>query len=116
MLEIKLNDAENSARIVVVGIGGAGNNAVNRMNTVMYESAAVQENLRKLKKFGFSVIEPSSGHLACGVTGKGKMPEPEVLFSFIEHESPYAEGKREGRRKACQRNAGFHSEVKGRVS
>lgn len=53
------------------------------MNTAMYESPVVQENLKRLKVYGYQIIEPASGHLACGDTGAGKMPEPEALLSYI---------------------------------
>ena len=56
------------------------------MNTHMYENAVVQSNISKLKEFGFEVIEPASGYLACGDTGKGKMPEPDVLMQYILRE------------------------------
>lgn len=56
------------------------------MNTAMYESLVVRENLERLKAYGYQVIEPASGHLACGDTGAGKMPEPEVLLSYILRE------------------------------
>lgn len=53
------------------------------MNTNMYENSIVQDNLKKLENYGFEVINPAVGYLACGDTGAGKMPEPEVLLSFI---------------------------------
>lgn len=53
------------------------------MNTAMYENPVLQDNLQILKKYGYQVLEPASGRLACGDTGKGKMPEPEELLSFI---------------------------------
>ena len=53
------------------------------MNTGMYENVATQDNLEVLRKRGISVMDPASGHLACGDTGAGKMPEPEELFSVI---------------------------------
>ncbi len=53
------------------------------MNTNMYENPIVQDNLHKLQSYGFEVIDPASGYLACGDTGAGKMPEPEVLLSHI---------------------------------
>ena len=56
------------------------------MNTAMYENSIVQENLSKLKAHGYEIIEPASGYLACGDTGKGKMVEPEVLYQYIEKE------------------------------
>ncbi len=46
------------------------------MNTNMYENPMTQKNLRELAARGFHIIEPASGHLACGVTGKGRLPEP----------------------------------------
>ena len=54
------------------------------MNTNMYENPVVQDNLKKLEHYGMEVIAPASGHLACGDSGAGKMPEPETLFSYIE--------------------------------
>lgn len=56
------------------------------MNTHMYENPITQENMEKLKSLGYKLIEPSSGYLACGDTGKGKMPEPEVLYECILQE------------------------------
>ncbi len=53
------------------------------MNTAMYENPVLQENLQKLKTCGYQVIEPASGHLACGDTGAGKMPNPDELLSYI---------------------------------
>ena len=56
------------------------------MNTAMYQNPIVQDNLKKLAGYGCRVIEAASGWLACGDTGSGKMPEPEVLYSHIEKE------------------------------
>lgn len=56
------------------------------MNTNMYENPLVQENLKTLRKFGWKIIEPDVGYLACGDTGTGKMPEPEVLLQAIYRE------------------------------
>ncbi len=53
------------------------------MNTGMYETPVTQDNLALLKKYGMEVIEPAAGHLACGDEGKGKMPEPEILYEHI---------------------------------
>lgn len=53
------------------------------MNTNMYENPVTQDNLEILKKYGWDVIEPASGRLACGAVGKGKMPEPEDLLQHI---------------------------------
>ena len=59
------------------------------MNTAMYENAVVQDNLQILKKYNWEVIEPACGHLACGDTGAGKMPEPEALLQYILKEIAY---------------------------
>lgn len=56
------------------------------MNTNMYENPVVQDNLCTLQAYGMKVIAPADGHLACGDTGAGKMPEPETLFAHIEAE------------------------------
>ncbi len=56
------------------------------MNTAMFENPVVQDNLKKLAGYGWEVIDPASGYLACGDTGKGKMPEPAVLLAHIERE------------------------------
>lgn len=53
------------------------------MNTNMYENPIVQDNLKKLEHYGYEVIDPACGYLACGDTGAGKMPEPDVLLSYI---------------------------------
>ena len=53
------------------------------MNTNMYENPIVQDNLKILEKYGFEVIAPAVGYLACGDTGAGKMPEPEELLAYI---------------------------------
>jgi len=53
------------------------------MNTNMFENPIVQDNLDRLRKYGFQIIEPANGYLACGDTGAGKMPEPDVLLQYI---------------------------------
>ena len=53
------------------------------MNTGMYDNPVTQDNLLLLQKYGMEVIEPATGHLACGDEGKGKMPEPELLYEYI---------------------------------
>ena len=55
------------------------------MNTNMYENPVTQDNLDILRRYGWEVIEPASGRLACGAVGKGKMPEPEDLVQHILH-------------------------------
>ena len=59
------------------------------MNTAMYENPVVQDNIRKLKNYGYAVITPASGYLACGDTGAGKMPEPETLLEYILKEAAF---------------------------
>ena len=54
------------------------------MNTAMYENRAVKHNIMKLRTNGMEIILPASGHLACGDTGAGKMPEPELLMEHIK--------------------------------
>ena len=56
------------------------------MNTNMYENPIVQDNLAILQHYGYEVIEPASGYLACEDTGAGKMPEPEMLLEYILRE------------------------------
>jgi len=53
------------------------------MNTNMYENPVTQDNLGILRRYGWEVIEPASGRLACGAVGTGKMPEPEDLVQHI---------------------------------
>ncbi len=55
------------------------------MNTRMYENPVTQDNLALLRRYGWEVLEPASGYLACGTTGKGKMPEPVDLEEAILH-------------------------------
>lgn len=59
------------------------------MNTNMYENQVVQDNIDILEKYGWEVIAPATGYLACGDTGAGKMPEPEVLLEYIKKELAY---------------------------
>ena len=53
------------------------------MNTRMFRNAIVQDNIKVLKRYGMEVIDPACGYLACGDTGEGKMPEPELLLEYI---------------------------------
>lgn len=57
------------------------------MNTNMFENPIVQDNMKILEKYGYEVISPASGYLACGDTGAGKMPEPELLLEYILRET-----------------------------
>lgn len=56
------------------------------MNVNMYENPIVQDNLDRLRHFGYEVIDPAVGYLACGDVGAGKMPEPSVLYEYILRE------------------------------
>ncbi|MCD8240380.1 MAG: bifunctional phosphopantothenoylcysteine decarboxylase/phosphopantothenate--cysteine ligase CoaBC [Oscillospiraceae bacterium] len=53
------------------------------MNTAMLDATVTQENLQTLARYGYEIIEPDSGFLACGDTGRGKLPEPEVLLDHV---------------------------------
>ena len=67
------------------------------MNTNMFENPILQDNLKILEHYGYEVISPAVGYLACGDTGAGKMPEPEVLLQYILREIAYEkdmQGKR----------------------
>lgn len=54
------------------------------MNTNMYENPIVQDNIRKLKSFGYTVIPPAEGRLACGAIGKGKFPDENIILDYLE--------------------------------
>ena len=53
------------------------------MNTNMYENPILQDNIRKLKSFGYEFIEPAEGRLACGAIGKGKLEKPEIIVDKV---------------------------------
>ena len=59
------------------------------MNTNMFENPIFQDNLGILRKYDYEIIDPANGYLACGDTGAGKMPEPEVLLQYILKEIAY---------------------------
>jgi phosphopantothenoylcysteine decarboxylase/phosphopantothenate--cysteine ligase len=54
------------------------------MNIHMYENPVLQENLRKLRRVGYHIMEPADGYLACGYEGKGRLPDPEKIAEEIE--------------------------------
>jgi len=54
------------------------------MNIHMYENVIVQENLRKLRRVGYRIMDPAEGYLACGYEGKGRLPDPEKISDEIE--------------------------------
>ena len=53
------------------------------MNTKMWNNPILQDNLKKLKHYGWTIIEPESGHLACGTEGSGKLAKPEVIVDWV---------------------------------
>ena len=53
------------------------------MNTGMFENPVTQDNLDLLRKYGWEVIAPASGRLACGDVGAGKLPEPDILLQYV---------------------------------
>lgn len=56
------------------------------MNTAMLENPVTQDNIKTLKHYGFEIIEPATGLLACNDVGSGKLPEPEVLVDYVVKE------------------------------
>ena len=56
------------------------------MNTNMYQNPIVQDNLKKLAGYGFTVIPPAAGVLACKAVGEGKLPPVNVLYDYLERE------------------------------
>ncbi|HCL98976.1 MAG TPA: bifunctional phosphopantothenoylcysteine decarboxylase/phosphopantothenate--cysteine ligase CoaBC [Fervidobacterium sp.] len=54
------------------------------MNTRMYENELTLENIEKMRQHGWHVLEPESGHLACGDVGKGRYPENEKIIEFLK--------------------------------
>ena len=55
------------------------------MNTRMYDNPVTRDNLEKLRHYGWEIVEPGTGHLACGAEGKGRLPEPEELLEVCLH-------------------------------
>lgn len=54
------------------------------MNARMYENPVLQENLKKLKSFGYKIIEPGYGFLACGDKGKGRLADIDTILKMVE--------------------------------
>ena len=54
------------------------------MNNQMYENKIVQNNIEKLKEYGYKFIEPATGHLACGYEAKGKLPKTEEIIDYVK--------------------------------
>ena len=55
------------------------------MNTGMYENPVTQDNIETLRRYGWEIVEPAEGRLACGAEGKGRLPEPEDLLEVVLH-------------------------------
>ena len=53
------------------------------MNTGMYDEPVLQDNLDRLKGYGYEIIEPDEGRLACGVNGRDRLPDKEILLQYI---------------------------------
>ena len=54
------------------------------MNTQMYENPITQRNLQLCREYGYDILEPASGHLACGDSGKGKLCDLSVIMNYVE--------------------------------
>ena len=59
------------------------------MNTNMYNNPILQDNLKKLKSYGYEIIEPASGLLACDDIGKGKLPDEDIIINRILYHIAY---------------------------
>ncbi|MDC7294870.1 bifunctional phosphopantothenoylcysteine decarboxylase/phosphopantothenate--cysteine ligase CoaBC [Butyrivibrio sp. DSM 10294] len=55
------------------------------MNTGMYDNPVTQDNIDKLRHYGWEIVEPADGYLACGTSGKGRMPEADQLLEVCLH-------------------------------
>lgn len=55
------------------------------MNTGMFENPVTQDNIETLRRYGWEIVDPATGRLACGTEGKGRLPEPEDLLEVCMH-------------------------------
>lgn len=76
--------ADDMLTSVTLAINGIPRYIAPAMNTNMYENPIVQDNLEKLKKYGFEIIEPKEAYLACGTVGKGAMADIETIIKTVE--------------------------------
>lgn len=76
--------ADDMLTSVVVALRNVPRYIAPAMNTNMYENPIVQENLTKLKKYGFEIIEPKEARLACGDLGKGALADVETIIKTVE--------------------------------
>lgn len=81
--------ADDMLTTTVMACAGCKKILAPAMNTRMYENPVVQDNLKLLEHYGYEVIQPASGHLACGDNGAGKMPEAETLYEYIYRDTAY---------------------------
>ena len=95
--EIEYHNRQSSANIIGKIAGGIADDMLSTtimaakcpkliapaMNTNMLENPIVQDNIRKLQSYGYEIIESASGYLACGDTGKGKLPNEQLLVDYI---------------------------------
>lgn len=66
------------------------------MNSQMYSNPITQNNLKKLADYGFTIMPPASGFLACGTSGVGRLPEPSEIIEFVKHFISLKEGDLKG--------------------
>ena len=80
--------ADDMLTTVVLAVRGIPRLIAPAMNTNMYENPIVQENLAKLKRYGFEIIEPKEARLACGDLGKGALADVETIVGTVEQRLP----------------------------
>ena len=80
--------ADDMLTTVVLAVRGIPRLIAPAMNTNMYENPIVQENLAKLKRYGFEIIEPKEARLACGDLGKGALAGVETIVGTVEQRLP----------------------------
>lgn len=66
------------------------------MNCQMYDNPITQNNLKKLADYGFIIMQPGTGRLACGTSGKGRLPEPAEIIAFTKNFIAHKEGDLQG--------------------
>ena len=76
--------ADDMLTSVVLAIKGIPRYIAPAMNTNMYENPAVRDNLLKLQRYGFEIIEPREARLACGDLGKGALADVETILRIVE--------------------------------
>ena len=75
------------------------------MNTQMYENPITQRNLQLCREYGYDILEPASGHLACGDSGKGKLCDLSVIMNYVErffHRGDQLKGRRVLRKRSIR--------------